>query len=195
MSDSEELPTEDERPALGDAGTRLLLERRRRRQLRYDASGLLGVLVLVALAAVFRDSLGVVFVLAGIPVLLGFLLSRRPTAVRAVERILHEYPWHRYGYRLERQGEGMRATLRLVLLDPVTRRAIGSYVGVARYLVDPAGNPLGELVLFAGNPVYGGVLHLPDSAEFSVFRRVKIPRHTDTEEELARARRARIVRG
>ncbi|MFE3198180.1 hypothetical protein [Embleya sp. NPDC059237] len=195
MSDSEGLPAEDERPALGDAQTRVSVEWQRRRQRRLDAAMLFGVAALVTLTVVFRDSFGAFFALGGIPVYLGILLSRRHASVRAAERILREYPWRRYGYRLERQGKGVRATLRLVLLDPVTKRAIGSYVGGARYLFDAAGNPLSELVLFAGNPVYGGVLRLPDGAEFNVIKRVKIPRHTDTEEEAARARRARIARG
>ncbi|OPC83850.1 hypothetical protein B4N89_25550 [Embleya scabrispora] len=194
MSDAEGLPAEDERPALGDAETRVLLERWRRRRLRNNAAGLLGLSVLVTLTVVFHDSFGVFIALAGIPLYLAILSSRRHASVRAAERILREYPWRRYGYRLERQGEGFRATHRLVLLDPVTKRAIGSYTGVARYLFDAAGNPRGELVSFAGNPVYGGVLRLPDGAEFNVFKRVRIPRHTDTEEEAARARRARIAR-
>ncbi|WP_439674247.1 hypothetical protein [Embleya sp. MST-111070] len=195
MSESEEPRAEDEQPALADSATRVALERRRRRQLRHDAAGLFGAAVITAVTVVFHDSFGLLFALVGIPVYLGLLLSRRHASVRAVERILREYPWRRYGYRLERQGEGVRAALRLVLVDPVTRRAIGSYVGAARYLVDATGNPVSELVLFAGNPVYGGVLRLPDGAEFNVFKRVKIPRHTDTEEEAARARRARIARG
>lgn len=147
--------------------------------------------ILAAVAVVFQSSVFVFALVVAVPVYLGVVKVRHPGSTRAVKRILREYPWRDHGYRLEMQGAGMRARLRVVLIDG-TGRALGSFDGPPKLMAGSGGSTRGRL-RFAGNPVYGGVMWLPGNPDCGVFLRPKVPRHTDTPDEAARARRARIL--
>ncbi|MYV99495.1 hypothetical protein [Streptomyces sp. SID3343] len=186
----EDVAAANERPALEDPETQAVLRRRSHREWRFVAQHLGTVAVIGTGSALIGNRPLSLVALVVLVVYVGMLKSRYPGSSSGAKRVLREYPWRSYGYRLETHGMGRRGFRRIVLLDP-KGRALGSFSGEDKYLVGPTGETQGDL-LFAGHPVYGGIMRLPGSEDCGLFTRANVPQHTSTPEEESKARRARI---